>query len=244
MQRVKSPLLDGHELIKTVHRLTERIRSTFPTAHLNEVAAQLQQVVERHAARSDTIRRPHWGRRLSSLTLLFAGVATIGLLLATVRMKHDGEWQIAEAMQTLEAGLSMLFFLGAGAAYVASLEQRSKRQRCLEALHELRAIAHIVDLHQLGKQPEFPSPAAAPTSANAPPGTASEAPRTGASLVAYLEFCSEMLSLLGKVAALYVQGFPDERAVAAVDDIEDLTSGLSRKIWQKIMVLGQAAARG
>jgi hypothetical protein len=52
-----------------------------------------------------------------------------------------------------------------------------------------------------------------------------------------------MLSLLGKVAALYVQGFPDERAVAAVDDIEDLTSGLSRKIWQKIMVLGQTAAR-
>ncbi len=243
MPRVKSPLLDGHELIKTVHRLTERIRSSFPTAHLNQVAAQLQQVVERHAARSGTIRRPHWGRRLTSLTLLFAGVTTFGLLLATVRMKHDGEWQIAEAMQTLEAGLSMLFFLGAGAAYVASLEQRSKRQRCLEALHELRAIAHIVDLHQLGKQPGFPAPTDAPTIVSAPAGTTTESPLTTAQLVAYLEFCSEMLSLLGKVAALYVQGFPDERAVAAVDDIEDLTSGLSRKIWQKIMVLGQTAAR-
>lgn len=243
MPRVKSPLLDGHELIKTVHRLTERIRSSFPSAHLNQVAAQLQQVVERHAARSGTIRRPHWGRRLTSLTLLLAGVATFGLLLATVRMKHDGAWQIAEAMQTLDAGLSMLFFLGAGAAYVASLEQRSKRQRCLEALHELRAIAHIVDLHQLGKQPGFPAPTDAPTIVSAPAGTTTESPLTTAQLVAYLEFCSEMLSLLGKVAALYVQGFPDERAVAAVDDIEDLTSGLSRKIWQKIMVLGQTAAR-
>lgn len=245
---MKSPLLDGHELIKTVRRLTERIRSSFPAAHLNEVAAQLQQVVERHAVRSGTIRRPHWGRRLTSLTLLFAGVATFGLLLATVRMSHDGEWQIAEAMQTLEAGLSMLFFLGAGAAYVASLEQRSKRQRCLEALHELRAIAHIVDLHQLGKQPEFPEPrlpaaVEGPTRTEATNEPASEPPRTDAQLVAYLEFCSEMLSLLGKVAALYVQGFPDERAVAAVDDIEDLTSGLSRKIWQKIMVLGQSASR-
>ena len=233
MPRVKSPLLDGHELIKTVHRLTERIRSSFPSAHLNQVAAQLQQVVERHAARSGTIRRPHWGRRLTSLALL----------LATVRMKHDGAWQIAEAMQTLDAGLSMLFFLGAGAAYVASLEQRSKRQRCLEALHELRAIAHIVDLHQLGKQPGFPAPTDAPAIVSAPAGTTTESPLTTAQLVAYLEFCSEMLSLLGKVAALYVQGFPDERAVAAVDDIEDLTSGLSRKIWQKIMVLGQTAAR-
>lgn len=240
---MKSPLLDGHELIKTVHRLTERIRSSFPAAHLNQVAAQLQQVVERHAVRSGTIRRPHWGHRLTSTTLMLAGIATFGLLLTTVRMKHDGEWQIAEAMQTLEAGLSMLFFLGAGAAYLANLEQRSKRQRCLEALHELRAIAHIVDLHQLGKQPEFRVQVAAPTSADAPPGISSEAPLTGAQLVAYLEFCSEMLSLLGKVAALYVQGFPDERAVDAVDDIEDLTSGLSRKIWQKIMVLGQTAAR-
>jgi len=243
MPRVKSPLLDGDELIKTVHRLTERIRSSFPAAHLNQVAAQLQQVIERHAARSGTIRSPHWGRRLTSWLLLLAGLATFAMLFVTVRMKHDGEWQIAEAMQTLEAGLSMLFFLGAGAAYVASLEQRSKRQRCLEALHELRAIAHIVDLHQLGKQPEIPVAVAASNGADAPVGTAGEAPLTGQQLVAYLEFCSEMLSLLGKVAALYVQDFPDERAVAAVDDIEDLTSGLSRKIWQKIMVLGQAAAR-
>lgn len=236
---VKSPLLDGHELIKTVHRLSERIRSSFPAAHLNEVAAQLQQVVERHAARSDTIRRPHWGRRIASLALLLAGLATFGLLLATVRMKHDGEWQVDEAMQTLEAGLSMLFFLGAGAAYVASLEQRSKRQRCLEALHELRAIAHIVDLHQLGKHPDGNPPASQASNPSAAVAAATDIPLGRSQLVRYLEYCSEMLALLGKVAALYVQGFPDERAVAAVDDIEDLTSGLSRKIWQKIMVLGQ-----
>ena len=44
-----------------------------------------------------------------------------------------------------------------------------------------------------------------------------------------------MLSLIGKVAALYVQDFDDEVAVAAVNEIENLTTGLSRKIWQKIM---------
>ena len=46
-----------------------------------------------------------------------------------------------------------------------------------------------------------------------------------------------MLSLLGKLAALYVQRFDDSVALAAVDGIEDLTNGLSRKIWQKIAVL-------
>ena len=52
-----------------------------------------------------------------------------------------------------------------------------------------------------------------------------------------LDYCSEMLSLTGKVAALYIQDFDDEVALAAVNEVEDLTTGLSRKIWQKLMIL-------
>ena len=46
-----------------------------------------------------------------------------------------------------------------------------------------------------------------------------------------------MHSLLHKLAALHVQRFDDQVALAAVDAIEDLTTGLSRKTWQKIAVL-------
>ena len=46
-----------------------------------------------------------------------------------------------------------------------------------------------------------------------------------------------MLSLLGKTAALYLQDFDDSVAIAAVNEIESLTTGLSRKIWQKIMII-------
>ena len=46
-----------------------------------------------------------------------------------------------------------------------------------------------------------------------------------------------MLSLTGKVAALYVQHFDDPVALAAVNEVESLTTGLSRKIWQKLMIL-------
>ena len=53
----------------------------------------------------------------------------------------------------------------------------------------------------------------------------------------YLDYCAEMLSLTGKVAALYVQEFDDAVAVAAVNDVEQLTTGMSRKIWQKLMIL-------
>ena len=63
---------------------------------------------------------------------------------------------------------------------------------------------------------------------------------SGAELARYFDYCSEMLSLIGKVAALYVQGFSDPVALQAVDDIENMTTALSRKIWQKIMILEQA----
>ncbi|NIO43804.1 MAG: hypothetical protein GTO41_28795 [Burkholderiales bacterium] len=46
-----------------------------------------------------------------------------------------------------------------------------------------------------------------------------------------------MLSLIGKLAALYVQRFDDPVALASVNEVESLATGLSRKIWQKIMIL-------
>ena len=53
----------------------------------------------------------------------------------------------------------------------------------------------------------------------------------------YLDYCSESLALISKIAALYVQGFQDPVLLDAVDDMEDLTAGFSRKIWQKITIL-------
>jgi hypothetical protein len=43
-----------------------------------------------------------------------------------------------------------------------------------------------------------------------------------------------MLSLTGKVAALHLQALDDSTVIASVNEIEDLTTGLDRKIWQKI----------
>ena len=52
-----------------------------------------------------------------------------------------------------------------------------------------------------------------------------------------LDYCSETLALISKVAALYVQDFQDPVLLDGVDDIEDLVAGFSRKIWQKITIL-------
>jgi hypothetical protein len=121
-------------------------------------------------------------------------------------------------------------FIGAAILFFVTWENRIKLRRALKAIHELRALAHIVDMHQLTKDPE---------SYFAPAQTAAPVKRsmTPFELNRYLDYSSETLALVSKIAALYVQGFEDPVLLDAVDDVENLTAGFSRKIWQKITIL-------
>jgi hypothetical protein len=60
-------------------------------------------------------------------------------------------------------------------------------------------------------------------------------------LTRYLDYCADALALISKIGALYSENFQDPVLLDAVDDLEDLTSGLSQKIWQKIMLLERAS---
>ena len=226
--------LDPNQIIETVDVLTRRIRERFPKANLNQVCASLLEVAKHAQVRSNQIARPMYALRL--LTLLFT-VGVVSLLpVIYQRFKlEDSHISLEDLLQMGDAGFQMLFVIGATVLFLMTLEARVKRRRCLRAIHELRSIAHIIDMHQLTKDPDrlvLPGP-----------DTASSPQRTMSAfeLNRYLDYCTEMLSLSGKIAALYIQHFEDPEAVSAVNDLEDLTSGLSRKIWQKIMVLPSAA---
>lgn len=227
--------LDAAKIITTVERLRDRIRERFPDASLGRVADDLVALAQSHAARSDAIGRPALGLRVTSAALILLGLTALGLLFWSARPETEtGVWTIGGVVAMLETALSMAFFIGAGVVFVLSLEQRSRRRRCLEALHEVRSMAHIVDMHQLTKDPERLLRGGDKTRSS---------PERGLSrfeLSRYLDYCSEMLALMGKLAALYGQRFPDSVALAAIDEVEDLTTSLSRKIWQKIMILGES----
>ncbi len=51
-----------------------------------------------------------------------------------------------------------------------------------------------------------------------------------------------MLSLVGKLGFLYVAGVGDPEVAREANDLESLCTGLSRKIWQKIMILRETPA--
>ena len=53
-----------------------------------------------------------------------------------------------------------------------------------------------------------------------------------------------MLSIVGKVAALYAARLQDPVVLDAVNEIEHLTTSLSTKVWQKITILQASSTAG
>jgi len=223
-------MIRADEIIRTAARLVERVRDRFPDAGLARVADEILAVGREADERCRLIRRPNLALRLGVVALIVLGAGLAALVVRNVRLSEE-VWDISNFTQASEALLGDVVFLGAAIAFLVTLENRVKRGRALSAINELRALAHIIDMHQLTKDPEMVLAHYAPTpSSPARNMTAFELNR-------YLDYCSEMLALVSKIAALYLQSFPDSQALAAVDAIESLTTELSQKIWQKIMIL-------
>ncbi|HLE68213.1 MAG TPA: hypothetical protein VJH87_00905 [Vicinamibacteria bacterium] len=219
------------KVVDTASSLRARVRARFPESGLLRVADELLDVARESQERCRWIARPNVPLRVGAWFLVVAGIVGIAaIVVANVRMT-ESFWDLSNFVEGAEALLANLVFLGAGIAFLVTLETRIKRGRALFAVNELRALAHIIDMHQLTKDPEMVFGRSVPTQVSPARNM------TARELNRYLDYCSEMLSIVSKIGALYVQTFPDSQALSAVDDIESLTNGLSRKIWQKIMIL-------
>ncbi len=139
--------------------------------------------------------------------------------------------------QGLDSVVNLLLLAFGAIWFVLTLEERLKRRRVRARLYELRAFAHVVDMHQLTKDPTVILSASEPT-------TSSPQRRMSKfELSRYLDYCAEMLALIAKLAALYAGRSRDGQVIAAVGEVEELTSDLGRKIWQKIMILSELDER-
>ncbi|WP_145359182.1 hypothetical protein [Alienimonas californiensis] len=229
-------LLDPDQIVKTIVRIEARIADRFPNAGLRRVCRKLHSISLIAGERSTSFGRPILWLRAVVWTLVI-GVALS--LLATVALLAKPTTEslgIIDFIQVLEAGINDVVLIGAALLFLTTLENRIKRHRVLAAIHELRAMAHIIDMHQLNKDPErILHPELILMEPNG-----QDRRLSAFDLCRYLDYCSEMLSLIGKVAALYVQRFDDATALSAVNEVENLCSGLSRKIWQKIMIIEAA----
>lgn len=222
--------LDPDRIIATATLLERRIGERFAEASLRKVARELISLAGDTRIEAERLARPIWWLRALVAAIIAAGMLVfvfIGSFLTFDRIDHIG----FDIVQGIEASINTLVLAGLGLFALVRLEERIKRRAAMKGLHGMRSLIHVIDMHQLTKDPVVFSSSFTPTPSSP------ERVMGRADLRRYLDYCSELLSLTGKVAALYAQSVNDHDVLEAVNDIENLATNLSRKIWQKIMLI-------
>lgn len=220
-------------ITRTLQGIVQRIRNRFPTAGLADVGEALEVVSRAAAQRAEAIRRPNAWLRVGITLIFLSIVAVLWQIISITRVNPQNLTEVSSLVAFVEAFVGTTVFLGAAIAFLFSLETRWKRKRALAALHELRVLAHVIDMHQVAKQPE----GLLRHAADGNPQTTT----TLYELNRYLNYCTELLVIISKIAALYIQDFHDSAAVTAVDEVETLCGELSTRIWQKLQVVDRFA---
>jgi len=231
--------LDAGSVRATVERLDVRIRARFPTRNLRQLPRQLNQVIDHLQRRQDTWRaRRRWLTMTCrvGIVLVVAGLVAALILILTQASPSSGPqgWAWLSVFESL---VNDAVFAGIAIYFLWALPERLQRHGDLATLQRLRSLAHVVDMHQLTKDPERLRPDFHMTSATVPLGL------TPIELANYLDYCSELLSMVGKTAALFGEDTDDRITLSTIAGIEELTNGLSRKIWAKIALLPTAVQR-
>ncbi|RWD36366.1 hypothetical protein [Mesorhizobium sp.] len=224
--------LDSKLIIETAERLEKRVAERFPHAGLRGVAIELVSLSRDLAKAAKALEAPIWWLRGLVIAAIAAGALMflfVGTILPLGRI--SGTDDAVQSVQGIESLINMIILAVLGFLALIRTEERIKRKQVFRKLHGLRSLIHVIDMHQLTKDPAALSTDFKPTSHS--PARITDR----ADLARYLDYCSEMLSITGKIAALFAQSVNDNVVVDGVNDIESLSSNLSRKIWQKITLI-------
>jgi hypothetical protein len=217
----------------TIDRLRRRILARFPKRNLGLVAGQLSALAGEIVSAATTIQaRLRLLRGICRLVAVVLMVAAVLALAAAFRTALSGP--VVDWIPLLESLVNDIVFVAIAVYFLVALPDRLQRRRLLRLLHRLRSLAHVIDMHQLTKDPDRLRPGWQSTSQSVTVGLNRD------EMESYLDYCSEMLSLVGKVAALCAEESQDAVVLETVSTIETLTTGMSRKIWAKISLLPPA----
>jgi hypothetical protein len=226
--------LDPQKILTTTERLERRIVERFPDRGLALVAQEVTALAKKVGREVAELQPPIWSLRLLVGAVVLTGAAVFMWIGSIIPLNQVGRETFA-SVEGVEAAINTVLLAALGLIALVRLEARVKRQRVARGLHELRSVIHVIDMHQLTKDPVTLSPDFLPTT------TSPRRDMSAAEMSRYLDYCSELLAITGKLAALYAQAVPDDGVAEAVNDIEVLGSSLSRKIWQKITLIDLAA---
>ena len=232
--------LHAERILSTIQLLQNRIGERFPQSGLYKVCREFNLLAGQLHIKASLLRRPNWIVRIAT----FAAVSGVLLLLVFsafsiwTALSSSGlpDYKPTELVSATESLLNELIFISFVLFFLVNLEGRLKRKSALKSIHMLRSLAHVIDMHQLTKDPVMVLNL--PPNANTVSSPVREMSRF--ELTRYLDYCTELLSLISKIGALFAQNTEDAVVLESVSDLSDMTLGLSAKIWQKIMIIDLA----
>jgi hypothetical protein len=231
MNKQINTILLSSELIKTIRLLRVRLSEHFPDSGLYKTNDSLYEIAKNIEQRILWINTPNITLRMFFWTFI------ISLLLVIIALfKQDitnslsvfqglNNLNVSDLMQMLDASFNLIILAIAGFVFIYNYETRRKTSRIIESVNKLKCIAHLIDAHQLTKDPLSIS------------YNEKKHDLTEYQLGLYLDYCSDLLSLVNKLAFLYIQNYNDPKANESVNNLENFTAQLSFKLGQKIALL-------
>ncbi len=224
--------IEFNKVIDTLERLEMRIRERFIERGLHKVCCELLLISRETNEDLQLIAKPNYWLRGFVFSIISMSIAVAFISISAIKTKTE-TFSVSLLIQVAESLINDLVLVSVALFFLFTLESRLKRSKILQSLSKLRAFAHVIDMHQLTKDPTEYGTSAQRTHSSP------QRIMTEYELQRYLDYSSEMLSIIGKIAAVYAQHFTDPLIVSSVNEVETLTSGISRKIWQKIIIIQQ-----
>src|SRR5262245_42303892 len=150
--------LDADKIETTLSKLQQRIEERFPGRGLSKLCGELLSIAREDRKRLSWVARPNRPIQFGVSLAILAGAAGIGWAIFSFLRFNSTSTETFSVLQGIEAVINIVALAGAAVWFLLNLESRMRREEVLADLHELRSIAHVVDMHQLTKDPTVPMP--------------------------------------------------------------------------------------
>ena len=233
-----STSLQAEKIEKAIDDLEQGIKEMLPGRKIVDICQDLKEVIGEAKKKSSRKSSQSFTRKkflklffIATLILLATFFITLGLsyFLKAISTSLGRSIGLEEGLQLTDTAITLLLPSIAYIFYRLKDNIKTYRSAVLQDLHKLRMLSHIIDVKQLNKTPDWLDWKEKQKK--------HERILNRSEKAFYLEFCSQMQSLIGKIAVLYIRDVNDPALITAVNEIETLTTGLSRKTWQKLMLM-------
>ncbi len=148
-------VLEFDRIVRTIERLEKRISDRFPDSDLRKVVHQFLKIAGESNKNIEWISKPNMSIRFFSYFVIILGVAAIIYSFTIIDFTIQNK-TLSNIVALSESLFNEMILIGAAIFFMITIKTRMKRRRTAELLNKLRVIAHVIDMHQLTKDPGMP----------------------------------------------------------------------------------------